>query len=508
MYDLRRSMKPSARKVILPKAKPAYNRQLTPALVQRARHAPQTLSSNDVVTLQGTVGNGAVQRILAEHPQAVQESQGEERYEHEADKVARQVVGGLRGRRSSPTAAQPGTNLYGGRDMVQRPWQSALSRSPNRGAGGQGLPEKTRGAMEQAFGANFGGVRIHQNAQADQLNRSLDAHAFTSGRDIYFGRGQFNPGSMMGQGLLAHELTHVMQQGQAPVQREGDYRGAPVPQAGDSEVSALGRRLPSAQQAAASGHTLGQRPEVLQRAGPGRIQRKKKCGKKKNQGGGTGVMTGGVKGGKGKGGKVTGGMNKEDKFKGAYQMARTFHGTHPDNVSSILEQGLKIDKTGTGAMALNSEFKIDEQVVHLELDRETSAGYSKGKGGLLRPFLSSDRRPEQRAKMWGMQGYKPVWPEDVPRKEIVYDEKHRGGGAVWTGQDVPGHNIMSGTHEELLNSGKMEDQHRLNNILQTIGTHYETLYGETPPGQEELRETYSKLVRERRLSMTDSEWFT
>jgi hypothetical protein len=188
-------------------------------------------------------------------------------------------------------------------------------------------------------------------------------------------------------------------------------------------------------------------------------------------------------------------------------MARTFHGTHPDNVPNILNQGLLINKTGTGAMALNSEFKIDEQVVHLGLDRETSEGYAKGKQGLLRPFLPSDRRPEKRAKMWGMQGYKPVWPEDVPRKEIVYDEKHRGGGAVWTGEDVPGKNIMSGSHEQLLNSNSVQDQERLNSILQTIGTHYETLYGETPPSQEELRETYSKLVRERRLSVSDSDWF-
>ncbi len=95
-----------------------------------------------------------------------------------------------------------------------------------------------------------------------------------------------------------------------------------------------------------------------------------------------------------------------------------------------------------------------------------------------------------------MKDYKPVWPEGVPWRELVRDEKHRGPGAVWTGEDVPGHQIMSGTHEELLHSTSTDDQLRLATILETIGTHYETLYGEEPPSQEELLQLYSQLVRE------------
>ncbi len=81
---------------------------------------------------------------------------------------------------------------------------------------GQGfaLGESNRHAMEAAFGADFSQVRIHTDARAVQMNQQLGAQAFTHGRDIYFNRGKYNPGTSTGQHLLAHELTHVVQQGQ------------------------------------------------------------------------------------------------------------------------------------------------------------------------------------------------------------------------------------------------------------------------------------------------------
>src|SRR5262249_17975831 len=78
--------------------------------------------------------------------------------------------------------------------------------------GGQPLPEGVRGAMEQALGTDFSGVRVHTGAQADQLNRVLQARAFTTGRDIFLRRGEYTPGGRAGRELLAHELTHVVQQ--------------------------------------------------------------------------------------------------------------------------------------------------------------------------------------------------------------------------------------------------------------------------------------------------------
>jgi len=86
--------------------------------------------------------------------------------------------------------------------------------------GGRPLEERVQGQMEQGFGADFSGVRVHTGQQADTLNRSLNARAFTVGKDVFFKRGEYNPGSSGGQDLIAHELTHTVQQGAAGVQRE------------------------------------------------------------------------------------------------------------------------------------------------------------------------------------------------------------------------------------------------------------------------------------------------
>ena len=78
--------------------------------------------------------------------------------------------------------------------------------------GGQPLDDGVRRQMEQGFGANFGNVRVHTGANAHGLNRSLQANAFTTGNDIFFRGGKYNPNSKSGQELVAHELTHVIQQ--------------------------------------------------------------------------------------------------------------------------------------------------------------------------------------------------------------------------------------------------------------------------------------------------------
>ena len=78
--------------------------------------------------------------------------------------------------------------------------------------GGSPLSEETRSFMEPRFGADFGGVRIHTGSSANEMNQSIQAQAFTHGKDIYFNSGKFDPGSDSGKSLLAHELTHVIQQ--------------------------------------------------------------------------------------------------------------------------------------------------------------------------------------------------------------------------------------------------------------------------------------------------------
>jgi Domain of unknown function (DUF4157) len=89
-------------------------------------------------------------------------------------------------------------------------------------SGGQSLDSGVQAQMGQALNADFSGVRVHTDAGADGLNQSLSARAFTTGRDIYFRQGEYNPGSSVGRELLAHELTHVVQQNPDKVQTKSD----------------------------------------------------------------------------------------------------------------------------------------------------------------------------------------------------------------------------------------------------------------------------------------------
>ncbi len=85
--------------------------------------------------------------------------------------------------------------------------------------GGQPLPRSTRSFFEQRFGRDFGDVRIHHDAHAGELAASINARAFTLGRDVAFAPGEFDPGTRSGRHLLAHELTHTLQQGGDPAPR-------------------------------------------------------------------------------------------------------------------------------------------------------------------------------------------------------------------------------------------------------------------------------------------------
>jgi hypothetical protein len=86
--------------------------------------------------------------------------------------------------------------------------------------GGQALDGAVRREMEGTLGTDLSGVRVHSDARADALSRALSARAFTTGSDVFFRGGEYAPGSPAGRRLIAHELTHVVQQGGAPVQRK------------------------------------------------------------------------------------------------------------------------------------------------------------------------------------------------------------------------------------------------------------------------------------------------
>ncbi len=84
---------------------------------------------------------------------------------------------------------------------------------------GQSLDPNLQEKMGQAMGADFSDVKVHTDSQSDQLNKSIQAKAFTTGHDVFFRQGAYEPNSLGGQELIAHELTHVVQQKGSTVQR-------------------------------------------------------------------------------------------------------------------------------------------------------------------------------------------------------------------------------------------------------------------------------------------------
>jgi hypothetical protein len=133
-------------------------------------------------------------------------TQQPEQQQNAVNRMIRRIV-----RRSAdpddPSRA-PGHGIDGG--AVE---QGVADRIESARGGGRPMDAETLSRMEDGFGADFSGVRIHEGSQAQELNRSLNAQAFTTGSDIFVGRGG------MDDHVLAHELAHTVQQGGSSVRR-------------------------------------------------------------------------------------------------------------------------------------------------------------------------------------------------------------------------------------------------------------------------------------------------
>ena len=90
--------------------------------------------------------------------------------------------------------------------------EATQARINRERGGGQPLDDAAQTNMSETLGQDLSAVRVHTSPEADALNRDLGAKAFTTGRDIFFSEGAYEPHSTGGQELLAHELTHVVQQ--------------------------------------------------------------------------------------------------------------------------------------------------------------------------------------------------------------------------------------------------------------------------------------------------------
>ena len=148
--------------------------------------------------------------------------------EHEADRVADQVMRLPANPTLALTAAPQMKRMAGSHlgPAAAPPIVHDVLRSP-----GQPLDAATRSAMEPRFGYDFSRVRVHSGAAAQRSAQDVSAHAYTVRHNIVFGGGRFQPGTHEGRRLLAHELTHVIQQsrsaGNVPqLQRDGPEPGS------------------------------------------------------------------------------------------------------------------------------------------------------------------------------------------------------------------------------------------------------------------------------------------
>lgn len=160
---------------------PTVQRATTPeGAIPASLSEPAGASPQEILQLQRVVGNRAVQRLT----------------------------------QKANTA--PPVGLKGGPAPA-----SVQSQIESAKGGGQAVDKSVSQHVGAALGADVSGARVHTDARADSINRSLGARAATVGNDIFFSEGAYNPNTGAGQQLLAHELTHVVQQGGAVRRKPG-----------------------------------------------------------------------------------------------------------------------------------------------------------------------------------------------------------------------------------------------------------------------------------------------
>lgn len=229
----------------------------TPTQQQRDDQRTRHNSTRPLNTLQRHSGNQALQRLVRHGiaPKLTVNTPGD-RYEREADRVARQVT------RSPTPQLRRACDCGGTCSACREEEQHAVSETAPRvqatptgtetvpdavpsavvdalASPGRPLSAESRESMESRFGHDFSGVRVQTGPQADTAAASVGARAFTVGSTVVFRTGEFSPHTHTGRHLLAHELTHVVQQRAAPRLADGP---SPQPTSGSSPSDASPRR--------------------------------------------------------------------------------------------------------------------------------------------------------------------------------------------------------------------------------------------------------------------------
>jgi hypothetical protein len=213
----------------VPQKKSTHSSKYTNSPVDHILYLQRTLGNQAV---QGLLKSGVIQKLTIGQPGDV--------YEQEADRVAEQVMrmpdlGKAQSKRASRYDEVPSVQrictecedelhrqpMEEEEELLQT--QEVAGKTPEvtpsmesqinsiRG-GGQPLPESVRAFFEPRFGQDFSDVRIHNDSQASESAQAVNALAYTVGRDVMFSGGQYSPETESGKKLIAHELTHVVQQ--------------------------------------------------------------------------------------------------------------------------------------------------------------------------------------------------------------------------------------------------------------------------------------------------------
>ncbi|MET0908608.1 MAG: DUF4157 domain-containing protein [Ilumatobacteraceae bacterium] len=193
----------------------------------RVRRAPQPIRREpapgeraDEADPDGEPGQsgGGAEDEAAEVEREEGQPAGEARIQRSATAAISAAVGTLvhptgpriqRAARAAELAA--GHGAAGG--ALEHTTEQRIRRTAGRG---DALDDETRARMEHGFGTGFGDITVHRDAEAADLNRSLNARAFAVGRDVYFGKNEYRPGSAAGDRLIAHELAHTVSSSGGP----------------------------------------------------------------------------------------------------------------------------------------------------------------------------------------------------------------------------------------------------------------------------------------------------
>lgn len=203
-----------------------------------------------ILQLQRTAGNQAVQKLIKSRALQTKLKIGQPNdiYEQEADRVAEQVT-----RMPNPFLQRKCTKCNKDKKKILQAKESPGQVPVNQGqdvppvvhevirSPGHLLDPTTRTFMEPRFGYDFSRVRVHTGVQAAESARAVNALAYTAGQDLVFGVGQFAPGTDEGRRLIAHELTHVVQQSGAEWIRNdrGDEKSGSSRIASETNIPAM-----------------------------------------------------------------------------------------------------------------------------------------------------------------------------------------------------------------------------------------------------------------------------